>query len=347
MPSQALRDDRLGFAHDAVDQLAAGRHVVDEAGDHAARPRARLHVALLHDLHVGAGNIFADVVDRRRRALLLLDLDDLVDRRVAQDAFGIAQRPHDQTRVEFAGLHQRPLHVFVHRRFLRGDETRAHVHAFGAECERRDETAPVGHPAGSDERNLQRLGRQRQQDEVRHVVFARMTSALEAVDAHGVTADLFGLERVPHRRALVNDLDAVLLQHRQVLLGTAARGLDDAHAAFDDGLDEFGVRRVGERRQERQVHPERLVGHFVAALDRRCELLGRAQRQGRDHAEAARVGNGRREFGQTDEMHAALDDRVLDAKELGDAGLHGRPRIPVGANVPLSPIRWRSAQPRR
>src|SRR3546814_2571352 len=35
------------------------------------------------------------------------------------------------------------------------------------------------------------------------------------------------------------------------------------------------------------------------------------------------MGNRRRQFGKADEMHAPLDDRMLDPEHFGDGGLHG------------------------
>jgi hypothetical protein len=150
-----------------------------------------------------------------------------------------------------------------------------------------------------------------------------VTAALEAVHADRVATDALGLQRMAHRRALVDHLDTVLLQHRHERLGTAASRLDDAHATLDDGPDVLGIRRRHEHRQERDVHADRLVRQVACSLDLGRELLGRRLRERSDHAEAARVRHGGRQFGKPDEMHATLDDRVLDAKEVGDAGLHG------------------------
>jgi hypothetical protein len=73
-----------------------------------------------------------------------------------------------------------------------------------------DQRAAVGHAARGDERDLELLGRARQQDEVGHVVLAGMAAAFEAVDADGVAADRFGLQRMAHRGAFVDHLDARL-----------------------------------------------------------------------------------------------------------------------------------------
>ena len=148
------------------------------------------------------------------------------------------------TRVELGCLDQRLLDVLVDRRFLGGDEARAHVHAGGAHRQRRDQAARIRHAAGGHERNLQFLCRARQQDHVRDVVLAGMAAAFETVDADGVAADLLGLQRMPHRGAFVDHLDAGRLQRRHVLLGAAAGGLHGLDAAFPDRGDVF---RIGRR----------------------------------------------------------------------------------------------------
>ena len=210
----------------------------------------------------------------------------------------------------------------MNRRFLGRHEPGAHVHPLGAQGERRHQTAGVGHSARRHEWNLQFLGRARQQDHVGQVILARVAAALEAVHTHGVTANGFGLERVAHRGALVDDLDARLLQRGHVGLGAASGCLHDAHAALGDGGDVLGVRRRGERGQERQVHAERLVCHFATAADLLGQQLRRLLGEAGDQSEASGVGNSRREFRETDVVHAALDDGVADAEKFSDACLH-------------------------
>ena len=194
----------------------------------------------------------------------------LVDALVLQDALGIAQRAHDQHGVEFGRLDQGLLYIVVDWRFLRGDEAGTHVHAGGPHRQRRDKAPRVGHAARRHERNLQFVRRTGQQDHVRDVVLAGMAAAFEAIDADSVAADLLGLERVPHRGAFVDHLDASGFQRRHILLGAAAGGLHRLDAAFLDSSDIFRIWRRGEARQESKVHTERLVRHVAAARD----LLG-------------------------------------------------------------------------
>jgi hypothetical protein len=82
------------------------------------------------------------------------------------------------------------------------------------------------------------------------------------------------------------------LQRRHVLLRAAARGLHDLDAALDDRGDVFRIGRRGERRQEGEVHAERLVGHVAAARDFFRQKLRRLLRQPGDDAETAGIGHG-------------------------------------------------------
>ena len=257
-----------------------------------------------------------------------------LDAFVVEHALGVAQPAHDQPGIELGGGDDRLLDLVVHRRLFGGDKARAHVHAGGAERQRRDQTARIRHAARSHERYLQFIGGARQQDQVRHVVLARMAAAFEAVDADRIAADALGLERMPHRRAFVNDLDAGSLQRRQILLRASPGGLDDLDAAFDDGADVFRIGRGRKRRQERQVHAERLVGHVAAARDLARQQFRRLLRQPGDDAEPAGIRYRRCQFGEADIMHAALDDRMADAEHFGDGGaqtsLHGKARHEAG-----------------
>jgi hypothetical protein len=276
----------------------------------------------LHDARIDAGHLFDDVLELEVGAQRAFPSRAGGHGGVAQHALGVAQRAHHQAGVEFAGRHDGQLDVLVHRRLLRGDEARAHVHAFGAQRQRRHQRAAVGHAARGDEGNLQLLGRARQQDEVGHIVLARVAAALEAVDADRVAADRLGLERVAHRGALVDHLDAGLVQHRHPLLRVVAGGLHGLHAAVDDRLDVAGVVGRADRGQEGQVHAEGLVGHLAAAADLVGQQFRRALREAGDQTQAAGIRHGSGEFGEADKVHAALDDGMLDAEHLGD-GLHG------------------------
>src|SRR5690606_39675233 len=72
---ETLCDDLFRIAHDTVDQLLAGRDVVDQARDHAAAPGPGFNVALLHDARVNAADEIDDILNPGVGALFALDLD--------------------------------------------------------------------------------------------------------------------------------------------------------------------------------------------------------------------------------------------------------------------------------
>ena len=319
---EPLADELVRLSHDAVDQLLAGRDIVDQAGDHAAGPGTGIHVALQHDARIDAGDLFADVFEFQVGAELAVLFQQPLDGIVGEHPLGVAQRPHNQPRVEFGSRDDGALDLFVHRRLFGCDEAGAHVHALGAHGQRGDQAARIGHAAGRDKGDLQLVRRARQQDHVGDVVFARMAAAFEAVDRHRIAADRLGLQGMAHRRALVDHLDAGFLELRQVCLRVAAGGFDEAHASVDDGVDVTRIVGGGNARQECQVHAEGLVGHLAAAGNFVGEVLRSLLRQAGDDAQSAGIRHRGRQLGEADEMHAALNDGVFDAEEFGDAGFH-------------------------
>ena len=118
----------------------------------------------------------------------------------------------------------------MHRRLFGGDEAGAHVHAVGTHGERGDQRTGIGHAAGGDEGDFQLVGGARQQDHVGNVVLTWVATAFETVDRNRIAADLLRLQRMPHRSAFVDDLDAGVLEMRHHLHRVAARRLDDLDA---------------------------------------------------------------------------------------------------------------------
>ncbi len=156
-----------------------------------------------------------------------------------------------------------------------------------------------------------------------------MAATFETIDADRVAADLLGLERMANRGAFVDHLDAGRLQRRHVLLRAASGGFDRLDAAFPDGRDIFRIGRRRECRKEGQVHAERLVGHVAATRDFPGEQFGGALRQAGDDAKPAGVGDRGGEFGKTDIVHAALNDRMPDLEQFGNGRSHEKSPIPV------------------
>jgi len=119
------------------------------------------------------------------------------------------------------------------------------------------------HAARGHKWNLQFLRRARQQDHVRHVVFAGMSAAFEAIDADGVRS----------RSARPSASDGTDVHLWMTLIpaafnaGMYCSGLrpavfDDLDSAFPDRGNIFRIGRRAEGRQECQVsRPRRLVGH--------------------------------------------------------------------------------------
>src|SRR3984893_7476242 len=81
---QPAPDEMFRVRHDAIDQLLDGRDIVDETDDHAAAPRASIHVAIDHDLGVDPGDLVMDIFDLELGALLALDLQQTVDAGIFQ-----------------------------------------------------------------------------------------------------------------------------------------------------------------------------------------------------------------------------------------------------------------------
>jgi hypothetical protein len=173
--------------------------------------------------------------------------------------------------------------------------------------------------AARDERDRQRLRRLREQHQVPDVVLARMPRALEPVHAYAVRAEPLRRQRVFDRDALVNHDDAVRFEERDPLRGVAPRGLHDRHLLVDDHARVRAVVRRRERRQERQVHRERLRRERADASNLRAQILRGLLRQRGHGAEPARVRHRGGEDRVPDVVHPALDDRMLDPEKARDA----------------------------
>jgi hypothetical protein len=186
------------------------------------------------------------------------------------------------------------------------------------------ESPRVAEAARRDQRDAHLVGRARDEDQPGDVVLAGVAGALEAVDAHGVAAELLGLDRVPDGRALVDHADARLLEPGHERLRTAARRLDDLDAALDDGGCVVLVRDRAQGRQHGEVHAEGSIGQLSGAIDLLHEIVGRGLRQRGQESEGAGVGYRGDQLGAADPLHATHHDGMLDAELFGEAGLdHG------------------------
>ncbi|MNP40488.1 hypothetical protein D3C76_1341350 [compost metagenome] len=120
----------------------------------------------------------------------------------------------------------------------------------------------------------------------------------------------------------MDDANACRFHLRHVFDGFVAGGFDDRHAILDDRIDVLVVRRRADGRENGHVDPERVVGHLPATTDFLGQRFrGRLGKPGQ-HAQAPSVGDGRGEFGATYPLHAALHDRITDAKHFGNTCFH-------------------------
>src|SRR5665811_304456 len=83
--------------------------------------------------------------------------------------------------------------------------SRAEISAISSEIEFRA-TRAVGETTGGDDRNLEFPRRSRNQHQTGNVVLARMSGALESIDADGIDPERFGLQCVAHGDGLMHDL---------------------------------------------------------------------------------------------------------------------------------------------
>eukprot|EP00982_Pelagococcus_subviridis_P014197 31312-Pelagococcus_subviridis.AAC.13 len=116
------------------------------------------------------------------------------------------------------------------------------------------------------------------------VVLAGVPRALEPVHAYAVRAEPLGGQRVFDRDALVYHEYSVFFEERDPLRRVPPRGLHDRHLLLHDHARVRAVVRRRERRQERQVHRERLRRERADASDLSAQILRRFLRERRDRA---------------------------------------------------------------
>ena len=158
---------------------------------------------------------------------------------------------------------------------------------------------------------------------------AGVPSAFETIDRNDVAARTFGRQRVAHRGALMQDRDAMRLQHLPDLAHRLrAGGFNNLDPAIDDRLRICLVIGRIDRRKDGHVHTEWLVGHRAAAFDLGAQRRGRRLGQSGQYAKTAGIRYRTREFGIADALHAALNDRMLDFEHLCDARLESHAPSP-------------------
>lgn len=84
----------------------------------------------------------------------------------------------------------RETHVDV--RLLSGHEEGTAVHSASSERDGSGESTSVSDSSRGEIWDVERLGSEGKEDETSHIVFSRVTSALESVDGKHVNAELYG-----------------------------------------------------------------------------------------------------------------------------------------------------------
>ncbi len=122
------------------------------------------------------------------------------------------------------------------RGLFRGHEPRAHVDPFGPKGECRGKLTSLAKSAGRNNRNVQRICRQRHQQLVGDIVFAHVARTFEPVNRDHIHAKALRGQGVAHGGAFVNDLDLGILEHRNEFARIVPGGFDNLDTVINDRL---------------------------------------------------------------------------------------------------------------
>src|ERR1700732_161364 len=225
-------DDGFRPPHDTRHQFGAARDVVDQSLHLSCGPDAFIGIAVRVDhFAAGAGDEIANLLEG---CAFLFHGDYFGADRISRNARGVTHGTKNQLGLALVIGDDFFLDPLMDRALFGAHEARAHIDAFGAQRQCRDQAAPVPEATRRDHWNLHFVGRHRNQDEPGRIVFAGMTRALKTIDRNRIDPHTLRRQRVTHAGAFVNDHNAVLLEFGDVLLRLVAGGLDDLDAALDD-----------------------------------------------------------------------------------------------------------------
>ena len=183
------------------------------------------------------------------------------------------------------------------------------------EGERRRETPAVREAPGRDHGDLHGIGDARDEHQARHV--AAVGGRLVARDEERIGSVL----RRPHGVAAIDDggdhLAPVFVGRLDEPVPLSEGEVDDGDLFLQEDLRVAG--RPGE--EQGGVGPEGLVREPADLADGCPRLVGVQGPRGED-AQAARVGDSGHHARDADPAHAGQDDRVPDAEQFRDPGLH-------------------------
>ena len=192
--------------HHAVHHLRARRHIVNQPDPLARREGPSVSIAILLCLAAARSRHQSrDLLEGHIIPVSALDLSELHRRAVLEDPRGVLQRAHRHVRVDLGRLDHALLEALRPDALLRDAERGADVDAAGAEGEGGGELGAGGDATRADVRDGELLRADGLEHEVAHVVLARVSGALEAVEGDDVRAALDGGEGVAGGGALVDD----------------------------------------------------------------------------------------------------------------------------------------------
>ena len=147
----------------------------------------------------------------------------------------------------------------MYGRFLGDQETGSHIDTFTAQGQRSRQTATISDTAGCQHRYLQRLRGSGKQYQAAHILLARVSGALKAVNANHIHTDALGLQGVTHRHTLVDNLDIVGLETLHKGFRATTGGLNNFHTTVDDGIHVVVIIDFSRHHTDSEVDAEWLI----------------------------------------------------------------------------------------
>jgi hypothetical protein len=217
-----------------------------------------------------------DLFEFARRALTL-DLQRIRSDLVLKHTARVRPPAQHKLGIRLLRLNNSFLDVIVNRRLNSAHEARAHVDSLSTQAQSSSETLAISEPAAGDERHRHSLASAREENEVRNIALANVAGAFEAVDREEIHTKLHSAQRMPNRRALVQNHTrrVSLFQLLDDRARAVASSFDNADALVQDDLGVRGVVRGHHGGEQGEIDTERVFGHLLAAADFFAKILRR------------------------------------------------------------------------